>query len=552
MMQPGDAEPPILPGSTHLGLLGSGGSSDVHLYQQELPSRLIAVKVLRRGVGSDRGDDAPAGADQAARARFAAEANHMARLSAHPFVVTVLQAGETADGRPYLAMEHCPGPSLSERCRDRPFGIEEALRTGVRLADALATAHAAGILHRDLKPANVLTNVYGWPVLTDFGLSTGPDAAAGGAPRTLRFGRLDDEPDAATGWDDDDVGVSVPWSPPEAFRSEPSAMDARSDVFSLAATLHTLLAGRSPFEVPGEPNGPSDLVGRIRAGLITPIDRDDLPAGLPDVLARAMAIRPDDRYRSAEDFGRALQRVQAECGFEVTTLDVAAPERNAVSAGPDATDVSGAVAAAQPAGPAAEDDETPDPTTNAPHDTAAPPPASPDDGTRPPAAVPPADARPAVPRRTGVEGVERVVPVRPPRARAGLVAALSIGAAVLLIVAAAAAAILHSGALAAPVLAWSSPGASSGDIVSVVPAPRVQPGTISNGRVVFEVDHDDARVGDRYRWHLVDDPGPSTFADGPDILVDRIPAGRSVCIEVRVDRDGRTSDPVTACATEVR
>ena len=96
----------------------------------------------------------------------------MAQLSAHPFIVTIFHADVSADGRPYFVMEYCSGPSLAERYKREPFAVEDALRTGVRLAGAVATAHAAGILHRDIKPANVLTNDYGWPALTDFGISS--------------------------------------------------------------------------------------------------------------------------------------------------------------------------------------------------------------------------------------------------------------------------------------------------------------------------------------------------------------------------------------------
>ncbi len=295
---------PDLPGYSSLGLLGSGGFADVFLYEQRLPRRKVAVKVLlAEGLGRDT------------RAQFVAEANLMAQLSAHPFIVTIFHADVSADGRPYFVMEYCSGPSLAERYKRERFAVADALRTGVRLAGAIATAHAAGILHRDIKPANVLTNDYGWPALTDFGISSNLE---GELP--VHTVTAPDEGSATTSGRSA-VGMSVPWSPAEMFEDDPKP-DTRSDVFSLAATVHTLLAGRTPFEIPGRSNGSLDLIGRIERGAITPIDRDDVPRSLSAVLAKGMATSRDDRYQSAVEFARALQRVELELGYAATTIEV--------------------------------------------------------------------------------------------------------------------------------------------------------------------------------------------------------------------------------------
>ena len=155
----------------------------------------------------------------------------MAQLSAHPYIVTIFHADVSADGRPYFVMEYCSGPSLAERYKREPFAVEDALRTGIRLAGAVATAHAAGILHRDIKPANVLTNDYGWPALTDFGISSTSRASCRCTPMTVA-GRRHRRPRRGQSA----VGMSVPWSPPEMFEDDPQP-DERSDVFSLAATI---------------------------------------------------------------------------------------------------------------------------------------------------------------------------------------------------------------------------------------------------------------------------------------------------------------------------
>ncbi|WP_051973586.1 protein kinase [Cryobacterium sp. MLB-32] len=125
--------PPALAGFEFLDVLGSGGFADVFLYEQLMPRRPVAVKVLRtehlRGGSTDA---------------FAAEANAMARLSTHPSIVTIYQAGVSDDGRPYLVMEFCPGANLQVRYRREVFGVAEALRVGIQIAGASRRRTAPG------------------------------------------------------------------------------------------------------------------------------------------------------------------------------------------------------------------------------------------------------------------------------------------------------------------------------------------------------------------------------------------------------------------------
>ncbi|WP_405216200.1 serine/threonine-protein kinase [Agrococcus sp. Ld7] len=278
--------PPALPGYDYLSLLGSGGFADVFLYQQLLPSRKVAVKVLL-----------PDAVNRELIENFRHEANVMAQLSTHPSIVTIYGAAVAPDGRPYLEMEYCPRPNLGVRYRRDRFSVPEVLALGVQIAGAVETAHRAGILHRDIKPANILVTAYNRPALTDFGIAT----SAGGA--------------------DDSSGMSIPWSPPEAFLEPPGSSPA-SDVFSLAATLFTLLAGRTPFELPGGSNTSVDLIDRIQRGDLAPLARHDVPQRLEAVLAAAMDPEPSRRHRTAMAFGRALQQVEAEMALPVTPLDV--------------------------------------------------------------------------------------------------------------------------------------------------------------------------------------------------------------------------------------
>ena len=174
------------------------------------------------------------------------------------------------------------------------------LTYGVQIACAVETAHRAGILHRDIKPANILVSRVGIPALTDFGIAA-----------TL----------AEIGEDDEDAGLSVPWSPPEVLRSA-RASDARSDVWSLGATLYTLLSGRSPFEAPGGPNDMTSLMRRIEGESPLPLDRPDVPPSLERLLLQTMAKRPAARPPSALAFAQALQAIETELGLPVTSLVV--------------------------------------------------------------------------------------------------------------------------------------------------------------------------------------------------------------------------------------
>lgn len=278
------APPPELPDFTYVEPLGSGGFADVHLFEQHNPRRRVAIKVLH----ADRMNDTSA-------VEFAAEANLMALLSSHPSIVTIYSVGEAPDGRPYLVMEYAPRPNLQVRYKRAPFSVAEALRVGIQVSAAVETAHRAGIMHRDIKPANILVTEYNHPALTDFGIaSTSPGDIAS--------------------------GLSIPWSAPEMFADKPFG-GPEADVYALAATVFTLLAGHSPFEPEGSVSS-LDLIDRIERAPAPHLTRPDVPAALDEALVRAMAKNPDDRHPSALAFARALQRVQIDLSLDVTPIDI--------------------------------------------------------------------------------------------------------------------------------------------------------------------------------------------------------------------------------------
>ena len=547
--------PPELPGYDFVSTLGSGGFSDVFLYDQQLPRRRVAVKVLLTEQ-----------LNESTKARFVDEANLMAQLSTHPSIVTIYHAGVAGDGRPFLVMEYCAGPSLSERYKREPFTVEDTLRIGVRLAGAVATAHAAGILHRDIKPANVLTNDFGGPALTDFGISTTLDLDQTGQQRGAGAA-------GPTGGGDEtqDVGLSVPWSPPEMFEDAP-VPDVRSDVFSLAATLHTLLAGLTPFEIRGRSNGTLDLIGRIERGVVTPISRGDMPASLVAVLAKGMSTSRLSRYSSAVDFARALQRIELELGYSATAIEVprlSATEQPApAGAGEDETRARSVVTiAAQPVKPvrpvvapagSPAVDAGGNPVRGAfvvKHRPGPSSPASPAEATvlrGRPAAVDPggaAGAARAASAATGDPALEAAT-ASPPRRRA-LVVGISVAAGVVL-VGAVLAAVFVTGSKPpglAPTAKPSSP-AGNADVVAGVPMLTLEgTATSVDGTVVtFSVVNPDPLDNDVYRWARAEEPNQPQLSSSADIAVDQVTPGARVCIDLYLQRsDGKLSEANRVC-----
>ena len=256
---------PDIPGHTVIDVLGSGGFATVYRTWQLAVSRETAVKVDSRALHSER--------DQR---RFFREVAAAGRLSGHPHVIDVYDAGTLRDGRPYMVMELCPGGSLNDELRrNGPLSPAAVCQIGVNLADALAAAHELGILHRDLKPANILVNRYGIVGIADFGLAS--IIAAGGEQSVSR--------DALT----------PAYAPPESFWAEEPSPAA--DVYSMAATLYALTAGHPPhFPASGESPGMWALLERRRQQVE---DIPGVPARMMDILRACLAADPSRRLPSA-------------------------------------------------------------------------------------------------------------------------------------------------------------------------------------------------------------------------------------------------------------
>ena len=304
---------PDIPGHRVGGVLGAGGFATVYRCWQLAVGREVAVKIDNRVLFTERD-----------RRRFIREVTAAGRLSGHPHVIDVYDAGTLADGRPYLVMELCPAGSLNDALRRHgPMPAAQVRDIGIRLADALTAAHASGVLHRDIKPANILVNRFGMVGLSDFGLAS--IISAHGEQTASR------------------EALTPAYSSPEMFRGEePTVL---TDVYSLAATLYALLAGRPPrFAADGRrpglatimslhdrpvedvPGTPPELMALLRAGLSPdPRARPQSAAELRD------ALTDPSRYAAAAP-GRPASQASAPSAAPHGSLSPAAREPEATAA----------------------------------------------------------------------------------------------------------------------------------------------------------------------------------------------------------------------------
>ncbi len=266
----------VVPGYSGLTEVARGGDSVVYRARQDSLDRDVAVKVIDV-------------TEPTAQARFARELDITVRLGRqHPHIVSVIDTTTTADGRPCLVMEFHDLGSLHDRLRAHgPLPVSEVVAAGTAVADALAFAHAHGVLHRDVKPQNVLLLPTSY-VLSDFGIARMADA--GHTASLERFSYRHASPQVLDG-------------------AEPTAAD---DVWSLGSTLFTLLDGRAPF-ASDDPDDDTALayLRRVRTN-----ERRPLPAGLPAELRAVLeaCLTPDRAARtwSAADVLSALRRVPTE------------------------------------------------------------------------------------------------------------------------------------------------------------------------------------------------------------------------------------------------
>ena len=298
--------PPVLEAGRLIGpyeiirLIGAGGMGEVYKALDTRLDRPVAIKVLPPRLVPDTGLST---SNTPWRARFDREAKAIAGLN-HPHVCALHDVGDQ-EGLTFLVMEYVEGQTLADRLRSGPLPIDEALRSAVQMADALAAAHRQGVIHRDLKPANVMVTAGGQVKILDFGL-----AKQVGAPvdvdRTETAPTVEREETGLTG-DGAVLGTAAYMSPEQL---EGTALDPRSDVFSFGAVLYELLTGRRAFPR----HSPLSELSAILRHTPVPVRRlrADVPGALETIVARCLEKDGDLRYPSGVELHHALTDCQAQ------------------------------------------------------------------------------------------------------------------------------------------------------------------------------------------------------------------------------------------------
>lgn len=251
--------------------LERGGMATVYLARDQFSGRQVAVKLLPPQFTHD----------PRLRTRFKREAKAIAALE-HAYIVPVYDFGED-DGLPYIVMRYMPGGTLAEWITGKPMPLEEAVPIVRRLAEALDTAHRRGIIHRDLKPRNVLFDDEGQAFLSDFGLAKLSDGAATVSSMGM-------------------FGTPAYMSPEQAAGDK--KIDSRSDVYALGLVVYEMLCGQRPFNA----ETPLGLMLKHVNEPVPPLDvnRLNLPPKINDVLAMALAKKPEERYSTANALAEKL------------------------------------------------------------------------------------------------------------------------------------------------------------------------------------------------------------------------------------------------------
>jgi serine/threonine protein kinase len=255
--------------------LGEGGMATVYKAYDSSLDRFVAIKVIRTD------QFAPSMLDEILK-RFEREAKALAKLS-HPNIVHIHDYGKY-EGAPYLVMEYLPSGTLKQRLGN-PLSVKQSLRLLLPIAQALAYAHEHNIIHRDIKPTNILLTENGLPMLSDFGIA-----------KILES----NETSSLTG-----TGMSIgtpEYMAPEQWTGQSGP---QSDIYSLGVVLFEMVTGRKPYtadtpvgvmlkQVKDPPPHPSQFVS-------------DLPEGLENVILKALESRPEDRYKSMNEFAADLE-----------------------------------------------------------------------------------------------------------------------------------------------------------------------------------------------------------------------------------------------------
>ncbi|MGE3958592.1 MAG: tetratricopeptide repeat protein [Vicinamibacterales bacterium] len=271
-------------------VLGQGGMGTVYEAEQQVPiRRLVALKLIRRGLDTD-----------AVIARFKSERQALALMD-HRAIARVLDAGTSEDGRPYFVMELVDGVPITRYCSERRLGIRQVLTLMLAVCQGVRHAHQKGIVHRDLKPSNVLVKEadgVALPKIIDFGIAKAIESPDGDSAEPMtRYGGMIGTPD---------------YMSPEQAGVVPGGVDTRTDVYSLGVLLYEVLTGRRLYLT--SPTTLAELDRLLRGpeppppSVVAQAGRRELAGDLDNIVARAMARQPADRYASVEQLAGDIRR----------------------------------------------------------------------------------------------------------------------------------------------------------------------------------------------------------------------------------------------------
>jgi Protein kinase domain len=269
------SQPPAPPGYEILSEVGRGGMGVVYKAMQRNLNRIVALKVVLAG----------GHASVSQRMRFLAEAEAVASLS-HPGIVGVYDFG-TWDGQPYMALEFCPGGTLGEKLNGTPLAHREASILLERMARAVSTAHARGIVHRDIKPANILLAADGNPKVVDFGLAKITESREGLTITGAVMG-------------------TPSYMAPEQAKGETKKVGPTADVYALGAVLYECLTGRPPFKGSNSADTIMQSLNTEPVGVraLNPL----VPVDLETVCLKCLEKDPTRRYATAAELADDLTR----------------------------------------------------------------------------------------------------------------------------------------------------------------------------------------------------------------------------------------------------
>jgi len=282
-----------------LDRIGAGGMGEVYRARDTRLGRTVAIKVLPAEVATD----------PERRDRLVREARATAALS-HPNIAALYEIGED-QGHMFLVFEFVPGDTLKTVIAGRPLNPRRVIDLGTQIADALADAHAAGIVHRDIKPGNIIVTPKGAAKILDFGLATW----TGGGVEREHAGHETTRLATSAGTT---LGTVAYMSPEQALGE---AVDQRTDIFSLGIVLFEMLTGRLPFS--GKtPTALALQIVQAPAPVPSAVN-PSLPRELDPIVAKALAKSLDGRYESAATLGAELRSIAAILDVRTETTETA-------------------------------------------------------------------------------------------------------------------------------------------------------------------------------------------------------------------------------------